>query len=427
MYNKTLGPMLLPRPTAIDQTPRREPVRRDPVRREPLALSPAIVTGLEAVSAQYGVHGIHPAHFATLQAYAASENLVFAVRATTPGASANMLRGHQTKPLEVKGKTAPDGIARGFVCVDQAHSKLCGDTGRVQAANAAMAKLLGDPDGPVEARQLTLTRAQMAELESCGAITRGAEQDLVSPVRSRQGTGTLQFQAHRVGDEFAITHHGAPFMVLAQKHGARPELTDQLVADYDLLITAPHVEDFSPKHIARANSTNSGFEEAMKREREQRGAASAPAVLRRVSAPVAPLAGGDGGVRSAAEEKLAQHLNSALRVRPYQKLFHHGSDLNNPYTASHDSINAVFFLPRSMGKLACCTMVKSEAGRDEVLAAIKDEGYVFHGNAVWGGVRRGSFNVNAARFGATPEIDDTAERSPTKRRAATFNTKNRTW
>jgi len=339
--------------------------------------------------------GIVTSHLAPLQGIAVITNSIIGVRPVETVATGLIEAGHPTKDFHIKGKSANWGPQAGFICTDQALSKLEQfaekTPAKVAKANEQIQACI--QEGHAVATPLKLSGPRIDELLKLGQITQLA---------AHGPDGTLQlsacgpsqqsytFEGHRTSpssDSYLITHQGKPLEVLAKQSEGKP-----LTADYDLHMIAPHISDFGPQDkLPVPDVAHRVFRDRVERYKQ------VPKELRADFESAAHFYQKEDphlGNATPRIEQMIELINQTL-IGEGERVVHHNADSGSPATEVADNYPATFFLPAKLGRFNEISIIRDSREMAELIKTAKDSGYHVPLNPLWEkevtNVRRSAF------------------------------------
>ncbi|WP_215727939.1 anthrax toxin-like adenylyl cyclase domain-containing protein, partial [Aliivibrio fischeri] len=275
-------------------------------------------------------------HVIKLAQIAKKNNVIFGIRPIHKMLSTLLEENYPTKGIEIKAKSSNFGPMLGFIPIKQELSKLQKHIHqpegkeKVKKFNQQVQEAI--QFGYATKTTLILTKKRINELADNGYITKRCSYNNKLTLQSRTLTNDiLTFEAHESSKgDFTLYEKKPdqslePLEVLSNSH-TTPK---PLIADYDLLLIAPHISDYGVKDLTRTDFSNNKLtlehltkKNNIKQKRK--------------------------GFYTQRSERLSDIINNSLRGTEHS-IIQHGEDTLNPQTAPDDNYPAMFFLPRSMG------------------------------------------------------------------------------
>ena len=336
-----------------------------------------------------------------LQLAAQHCNCIIGIRGIHSSATGLMAEGgYPGKPLEIKGKSSDWGPQASFICVDQKYSKLANaSSGKVAFYDGQTAACIKKHDAV--AVPLTIGEKRLRDLLALGAIrSLKGSGDVIEIEAEAPGGGMHSFtatrQASQAEDTFLIKHKdGRPVEVLADPESKKP-----FIPDLDLVMVAPHLNDFdSGKDRRRLPETTYERFVATRLSGPTRKN-SCPVGISKKLQSINNVYGNEDtyykgecpnlGNVSPRIKALLSRLNQAVG----QKLFLHSDDAHNPFSDHKTNYPSAFVLPVPLeGHKEIC-VVDNHDDMYKLCQAGKNAHYEMPTNPGWGlpQVRRGSFS-----------------------------------
>lgn len=333
--------------------------------------------------------GIPMNHVIKLTQIAKRKNIIFGIRPIHKMLSTLLEENYPAKGIEIKAKSSNFGPMLGFIPIKQELSKLQKHIHqpkgkeKIKKFNQQIQETI--QFGYATKTTLTLTQKRINELADNGYITKRGSYSNKLTLQSRTLTNDiLTFEAHEnsKGDftlyEKKPDQSLAPLEVLSNNH-TTPK---PLIADYDLLLIAPHISDYGVKDLTRTDFSNNKLtlehltkKNNIKQKRK--------------------------GFYTQRSERLSDIINNSLRGTEHS-IIQHGEDTLNPQTAPDDNYPAMFFLPRSMGDFGSTNgnnegafAIIEKKDMIQFIQTIKDANFHFNIPAAWGeeltNIKRTSF------------------------------------
>jgi hypothetical protein len=396
--------------------------------------SPAASALAHCIAVARQVSGIPDAHMRVLHDIALFTKSIVALRPVDPHNTSLIEAGHPTKVLHIKGKSANWGPQYGFICVNQAFSKLRGgDPGKIEQANENVRTCLGEH---AEAVELHLSPSRLDYLIKAGLLTRqGGGKQFTLQANPAQASDPVFTGQHLSNGNIRILADGEPVKVLAPPLVPDAEALGMkqlpMTADYDLLAVLPEWEQFGERNIRRpsiqgpsaeapsplsvpslsrkpsvAESAHS-FEElslSPKPGSTRQGLAT-PSLSRTNSVSSLRSLYEDRSRKSSVastgltdyssrhEQAICSYGNFRLREQYNStaktgyatawKMLHHGADMGNPYSNEADNYPATVFLPRALGEFGPVAILHTPEDLAALVRLATDAGYQFEGNKQW--------------------------------------------
>lgn len=331
----------------------------------------------EAVQSSGVVHR----HAEGILTIARRKNTVIFVRSVNLFATSLIAEGYATKGLKIKGKSADWGPQAGFICENQALSKLARkDPTKADKFNQKVKQSLADND--CCAVPLIITNNRFLELlkqniihtinvsdhvHTITSVGLPHQQFLLYPHRkmatghypllNKKYTSLTQSMFNNMpalrNGYWVMTkiHHHQdwlPVTVLADKDSKLP-----LTADYDLFSVCPHLSAFNPGQKPR-------LQDALKAVKQSLGQTS-----RRNSDP-------DLGLLSS----LTTEVIGMINCYSPQKIVHHGCEVDNPVTELDYPVTV--FTPWGV-----IVGAENQCDLEMIVRDIIRLGYVFYANRFW--------------------------------------------
>ncbi|MGB0894316.1 MAG: anthrax toxin-like adenylyl cyclase domain-containing protein [Parashewanella sp.] len=335
--------------------------------------------------------GVVSSHAAVMFDVAKRNNAIILVRPVNPDSTSLIEEGFATKDLHVKGKSSNWGPQSGFICCDQAFSKLAT---KPDADIAGFNKKVKESiaGNYAKAVPLIISRERIFELEKQRKVKTIRQENgtlfVFSPIKPNvhfllypnqqmaAGDHVLAFKKYRTESVKMIRKVpklNQGFWVFTEKdfgHGQKDwqvmlVLADQqtglpLTADYDLFSVTPHLSNFS----AIANTSGSRF----------KGAAAA--VSKAVGGKERQFVLPNFGRVTAFTLAVRNEINSGVASLGAQKVVHHGCEVDNPVTELDYPITAFTPWKEVVG-------AENQTQLELMVRDLQKLGYVFYGNRLW--------------------------------------------
>lgn len=346
--------------------------------------------------------GLVPDHLPILQSVAEKTGYIIAFRPVDKFATQLIEEGYPTKNFHIKGKSSSWGPMAGFIPVNQAFSKLEGQSDRVDKSNRLVQSCL--TEGHANSGPLVISKTRLIGLKNLGVI------DLSLPsttgiinitARGQSGQDYLFTAVPNNRGSYAVQHQGKPVMVLCQPSSSKP-----LTADYDLMLVAPPLAQYGqPDRLSLPDISHQVFRQRMNNYR------NIPSNVGLLNDWINPQtfyqrAHQYLGNVSPRMTELIPHLNAALGCLPGRELVHHGIDAANPTTDPPSNYPVTLFLPHALAGLPRMLLATDSQSLRHVVLAAKDVGFHVPLNPLWeenlGAIRRTSFTDALAALQRRP-------------------------
>lgn len=184
--------------------------------------------------------GIPKEHRDIFSNYARENNIIFGFRPVSPIATTLIREGLPTKGYHIKGKSSDWGPQAGFICCDQSLSKMAGRLTEIKNYNEKIQRCI--KNGYASAGPLVVSAQRLSELQEKNFIEITSDTAGILKLKSQSPDGeTHQFTAVKQReDNYKIMKQGQEIKILYH-----PIVNKPLVPDYDMLLIAPHIRDYS--------------------------------------------------------------------------------------------------------------------------------------------------------------------------------------
>lgn len=319
--------------------------------------------------------GMVSAHLLPLQQVASDLNCIIGFRPVDKLATELIERGYPTKGFHIKGKSASWGAQAGFICVDQAFSKL------ENASNERIAKSNGQiqlciSEGHAVATHLIIPQGRLQSLLDNGVIDHLSlkNRDGICSFQAKSPSGNIyEFEAQKLpinGEAcYQIFHNDSPIKVLAPSFGKLP-----FTADYDLLLIAPHISDLGPQDNLQVPDV--AHQVFRKRLEHYSKMPSHPELRHDYDNPASFYQKSDSEISNTSERvrHMIPVINEAL-IGNGEKVVHHATDTTNPVTDTESNYPATFVLPMQIGRFNQICVIENRDELAEFIIQAKNEGY----------------------------------------------------
>lgn len=354
--------------------------------------------------------GIVAVHLAPLQRLARQERCIIGVRPVEEHATSLIVAGHPTKGFHVKGKSANWGPQAGFICEDQALSKLENeDADRIAKFNKQTAECIRD--GYAQAVPLVVSSTRLNELSEKNYIKYETEPNgnlkinaLAPSGRTYVFTATRELSgdplAHEEQVHYRVTSSDRKdIWLLAPKGNPRP-----FTADYDLLVVAPHMSQLGPMdRLPVPDVAHQVFKSRLTRYKGDSWRNTALASAYDDLSAFYDKEDKDIGNASERIRAMIVRINGAL-VGTGERVVHHNADSGSPATDEAANYPATFVLPSRLGAFGAVCVIKDQAELVQLFQAAKDNGYHVPINPLWSSklrdIKRASFTASRAAVAA---------------------------
>lgn len=349
---------------------------------------------------QIGMPLIHATKLAKLSK---KMNLIFGFRPIDPLNAQLMRQKFPTKPMHIKAKTSNWGPMAGFICINQALSKLVFSDSKemIDRANAEVKQCL--EQGLALSGFLTITKDRLSFL--CGMKSRHqisfSNSRMDVKILTAQGLKGYAFHLSLLSpNRWLVEYQGEPVKVLYAPGTGLP-----MIADYDLMLVAPPVHEFdhSDTQINPEVSYILHKQKMMKSKVLWNRLFSQDKYLKLDDTQLLAYAISKDiyaadldpklGNLSKREKYLIKEINTVLECEKGYELVHHGAEAANPFSipeqAAKDNYPAVFFLPYTLDTKGNKVLrerveiIKNTEMMKQFVKEIKDSGYVVHINPSW--------------------------------------------
>ncbi|MFT5962165.1 MAG: hypothetical protein ACI8WM_002502 [Burkholderiaceae bacterium] len=359
-----------------------------------------IVRGVNAVRARSSEHGIVDSHVSILSDLAEDCNVVFGIRPVNPLATQLLAQGYPTKGLNIKGKSADWGPMAGFIPVQQAFSKLVGESEAIELMDSEIDACI--KNGYATSLPLVINQERLDTLIEMKVITKKGEVGAAGiSLHAKKNNLEYTFNDKLVNrnraSEYAIFYKGKPVQVLATV-GQDNQPARALTADYDLLLFAVPLERMDDRDNYKSSliAGRALAEELLRGLLDNRAemplmSTMPPSTGDICAAKSTPLpitiddveSELDRGVISPRLNAFILDINNALGRTVSNEIVQHGADTQNPYTVTADNYPNVIFLPRRVGPFGGVAMARNKDEAVEIYKDIKNSGFQFFGNEKW--------------------------------------------
>lgn len=292
--------------------------------------------------------GIPKEHRDVFLEYAKNYNVIFGFRPVNPVATTLIKEGLPTKGYHIKGKSSDWGPQAGFICCDQSLSKLAGRHTDIKSYNEKVQQCI--KSGHANVGPLVISAERLSELQKNNfiEISSGVEGNLELESKSPDGQ-VYTFSAVKEGDRnYKIMKQGREVKILYHNIVNEP-----LVPDYDMLLIAPHISDYS--------SADS----------------------------IAPhkLDDPDHGAVSERLQQFTDNIHKKFKRDINYEVIQHGTDTNNPVTDITANYPAVLFSPHAFESFDEVTLINNTSELADYIKQAKDAGFQVPVNKRWQGVQ----------------------------------------
>ncbi|MHA0902046.1 anthrax toxin-like adenylyl cyclase domain-containing protein [Enterobacter ludwigii] len=305
--------------------------------------------------------GILPKHLLRLRKLATAEKIVIGIRPVESVATRLIEQGYPTKGINIKAKSATWGPQAGFICVNQALSKVANNPDQVAMYNREVERCLSREDAVAvplvvsDAHLNTLLKKKLIDgFQRCGNIR------TLSCKTPHQHSYEFQLVSVEVrgtrSPHWRVLLEGKSVEVLGDKTTNKP-----FTADYDLLLLAPHFELYSSCDMPR--------EEGASRE--------------------------CGNIMTSRMCDLIPKMNKLLSPKKEYILIQHGADCHNPRSDFSANFPAVFVMPFSIEPFREICIIDNPEDFALFIQKVKDSGFVVPINRRWS---REVINVRSNSF-----------------------------
>jgi len=294
------------------------------------------------------ISGIPKEHRDIFLEYAKNNNIIFGFRPVSPIATTLIKEGLPTKGYHIKGKSSDWGPQAGFICCDQSLSKMAGRHDDIKIYNEKIQQCI--KSGHAKAGPLVISAERLSELQRNNFIelSSGVEDNLELKSKSPDGQEHT-FSAVKQGEQgYKILKQGREVKILYHNIVNKP-----LVPDYDMLLIAPHISDYSSADSVAP----------YKRDDPDHGAVS---------------------------ERLQQFTNNIhkqLKRDINYEVIQHCTDTNNRATDITANYPAVLFSPHAFEKFDEISVINNTSELADYIKQAKDAGYQVPVNKRWKGVQ----------------------------------------
>ncbi|MBS3050501.1 anthrax toxin-like adenylyl cyclase domain-containing protein [Enterobacter mori] len=320
---------------------------------------PVSLNELEIMCQQHD-SGILPEHLLRLRKLAEVEKVVIGIRPVESVATWLIEQGYPTKGINIKAKSATWGPQAGFICVNQALSKLADNPEQVEKYNKEVELCLSQEDAVAvplvvsDAHLHTLLKKNLIdEFLRCGNVW------TVSCKTPQQHSYEFQLvpeMRDTRSPHWRVLLEGRAVEILGDKTTNKP-----FTADYDLLLLAPHFALYSSCDMARAEDAS----------RE------------------------NGNIMTSRIRDLIPKMNKILSPDKEYILIQHGADCHNPQSDFLANFPAVFVMPFAIEPFREICIIDNQEDFTLFIQKVKDSGFVVPINRRWS---REVINVRSTGF-----------------------------
>ncbi|RLV60610.1 hypothetical protein D5018_05780 [Parashewanella curva] len=335
--------------------------------------------------------GVVSSHAAVLFDVAKRNNAIILVRPVNPDSTTLIEEGFATKDLHVKGKSSNWGPQSGFICCNQAYSKLATKpSADIGAFNKKVKESISGHYA--KAVPLIISRERVFELEKHLKIKTMRQENgtlkVFSPIKpnvhfllypnQQMPTGDhvlvykkYRMEAARMIKKVPKLHQGYWVFTEIDFGSGQKDweimqvLADQqtwlpLTADYDLFSVTPHLSNFAS--LAKFNGNR--FKDAAAAVSKATGSKERMFVLPNF------------GRVTAFTLTVRNEINNGVAGLGAQKVVHHGCEVDNPVTELDYPITAFTPWREVVG-------AENQMQLETLVKDIQKLGYVFYGNRLW--------------------------------------------
>ncbi|WP_455872396.1 anthrax toxin-like adenylyl cyclase domain-containing protein [Serratia proteamaculans] len=292
--------------------------------------------------------GIPKEHREVFLEYAKKNNIIFGFRPVSPIATTLIKEGLPTKGYHIKGKSSDWGPQAGFICCDQSLSKLAGRHNDIKSYNEKVQQCI--KSGHANAGPLVISAERLSELQKNNFIelSSGVEGNL--ELKSKSPDGQVHtFSALKQGEHnYKIMKQGQEVKILYHHVVNKP-----LVPDYDMLLIAPHISDYS--------------------------SADSVAPYKRDDP--------DHGAVSERLQQFTDNIHKQLKRDVNYEVIQHCTDANNRATDITANYPAVLFSPHAFESFDEVTVINNTSELADYIKQAKDAGFQVPVNKRWQGVQ----------------------------------------
>lgn len=292
--------------------------------------------------------GIPKEHRDVFLEYAKNNNIIFGFRPVSPIATTLIKEGLPTKGYHIKGKSSDWGPQAGFICCDQSLSKMAGRHTDIKNYNEKIQQCI--KSGHANVGPLVISAERLSELQKNNFIELSSGVDGNLELKSKSPDGQVHtFSAVKEGEHnYKIMKQGQEIKILYHNIVNKP-----LVPDYDMLLIAPHISDYSSADSIAPH----------KRDDPDHGAVS---------------------------ERLQQftdNIHKKLNRDVNYEVIQHCTDTNNRATDITANYPAVLFSPHAFESFDEITVINNTSELADYIKQAKDAGFQVPVNKRWKGVQ----------------------------------------
>ncbi|MGG7669158.1 anthrax toxin-like adenylyl cyclase domain-containing protein [Yersinia sp. J1] len=351
-----------------------------------------------------GCIGIVPEHLIKLQVFAQENNCLIGIRPVDVMATDLIKNGYPTKGFHIKGKSANWGPQAAFICVKQELSKLVDKPDKIALFNQQIQACIDEGHAQKVPLEITAARLDILMKRNMVDIQIDANGFPIA-LDARTPSGKLyKFELIPVkehADLYLVQHHGETIEVLAPPGENKKPLT----ADYDLLMIAPHLQEYGAKdNLLIKEVSHDVFKRNMDVYKRRR---HSEVVNKYFQAeyldPAKFYEREDSNIGNVSPRIRAMIplINKAM-VGEGEPVVHHSTDAGSPASDIAANFPATFVLPKPLGKLNDICVIKNIDEFKELIIAAKNENYYIPVNPLWPNevtkIRSESFSSVIRRF-----------------------------
>ncbi|MDN3610423.1 anthrax toxin-like adenylyl cyclase domain-containing protein [Vibrio ostreicida] len=370
-----------------NRTKKREPLPPRAPAREGAAAHAVKSSSSPRLQAVSGRSGIVPAHLLPLQKVAADTQQIIAFRHVDRMSTGLIESGHPTKGFLIKGKSANHGPQAGFICVNQALSKLhkskpkanTGDPqafyAKVNKYNKSVTECLNN--GAAKAVALSISQARLDFLKQENVVSFSS----VSERFELASQGLNYVATKNQNGRYDISINGEPLKVLADPASGKP-----LTADYDLMFIAPKTEqldlekdDNLPVKRIHFDSVSETYKKNFARTT---GKAFTPQAFFQKEEQTKGSQGQDIGNATPRIAKMIDVINQQLVGEGFP-VVHHNADSGSPATDPSANYPITIFMPEEFGGYERIHVIENAEGLADFIQQAKDKGFSVPINPKW--------------------------------------------
>jgi hypothetical protein len=296
------------------------------------------LSGLEKLT------GFPSEHIDVFIKYAQDKKTVFGFRPISPLVTSLIKEEYPSKGFHIKGKSSNWGPQAGFICCDQSLSKLAGSMDAINKSNNKVSDCI--KDGRAIPGPLIISSERLNELCFLGVLTKSVEVDgRIRLYCKSPNEKSYEFLAVRQeSDSYKIMHHDYDVEVLYHAKANKP-----LIPDYDVLLIASHIEDYSSQDT------------------------------------VAPYKKHDPDFGAVSErlQKFTDDIHMLLGRGQNYELIQHCADTHNGATDITANYPAVLFSPNPLQRFESVAIIHSTEELAEYIQLAKNEGFQIPVNKRW--------------------------------------------